>query len=234
MAAGRVVVVVVAALALFGCAGPLPWAQPTPTPRVVDCAALAKKGVRPCPPDSPALDNPRVINRTDGHLPDATAQRWARAFLRTIGYDDWAVTHNSDQLLKSGILTSPEHAQQVFGLDINHIQAAKSVGGTLQVTNPALVELVLVSVPSQLRQGLAREGYHAQDYALVVRYRGAERVDLIAGNTSKTLASVGSDGRADQFEWGRQIPGSPLGPVWQIDGVTACTSDAAFQALCAP
>lgn len=235
MSAGRgwrALVVAAVLVALVGCGAPLPWAQPTPTPRVVDCAALAKKGVRPCPPDSPPLDTPRVANRTNGGVPDETVQRWARAFLRTLAYEDWAVTHNSDQLLKSGILSTPEHVQLVFGFDIKNIEAAKSAHGTLQVVNARIAELDVVAVPSDLRDRLSGEGYHAEAYALVVRARGASRVDLIAGNTSKTLDSVGSSAKADQFEWGSETQRSALGLVWKLDGITACASDPAFQELC--
>ncbi|MBO0684238.1 MAG: hypothetical protein J2P45_13845 [Candidatus Dormibacteraeota bacterium] len=225
-------VVVAVLLALVSCAGPLPWAQPTPTPLVVDCAALARKGVRPCPPDSPALQKPQVVNRTNGRVPDSMVQRWTRAFLRTAAYEEWAVAHNSDELLQAGILAAPEHQQQIFAFDIRNIKAAKSAGGRLEVTNARIAEIDVVAVPSELREGLQEEGYHAQDYALVIRARGASRVDLVVGNTSRTLLSVGSDSKADHFEWGRETKQSPLGLLWLLDGTSECTSDPAFQSLC--
>lgn len=57
-------------------------------------------------------------------------------------------------------------------------------------------------------------------------------MDLVAGNTSKTLLSVGSDSKADHFEWGQETQQSPLGLIWLLDGTSECTSDPAFQALC--
>jgi hypothetical protein len=122
--------------------------------------------------------------------------------------------------------------QLVFGFDIKNIEAAKSAHGKLEVVNSRIVQIDVVTVPSELRQGLADEGYHAQDYAFVVHISGASRIDLVAGNTSRTLVSVGSDAKADQFEWGRESQRSPLGLVWVLDGFTACTSDPAFKVLC--
>lgn len=231
MAAGRAVVVVVAALALVGCAGPLPWVQPTPTPRVVDCEALAKKGVRPCPPDSPALQNPQVVNRTQGHVPDATVQRWAWTFLREEAYVNWAMTHNSPELLRAGILASTDHLNEVYGYALQVIQQARTANGHLQLVGPTIFGLDIVSISPTVKTSLAEAGYRASDYGLVFRARGPLRIDLVSGNSTTTLRSAGSDGSTTLFEWGAPTQ-SPLGPVWKLNGLSDCASDPQFVALC--
>lgn len=233
-AACRVTSLCLAALVavLTGCSVPFTRPQPTPTPRVVDCAALAKKGVKPCPPDSPPLVNPRVVDRTGGKVPESTMQRWSWALLRTFAYSDWAIAHNADKLLRAGILSSPGAVEASFSDGLTLIERAKQAHGTIRQSGPTVVEISLVIMPEDVQTSVKSKGLRSSPFGWVVRIQGPQRTDLVSGNTSTSLGSVPSDARGTILDWGSEVEHTAVGPVWTYEGTSDCQSDSAFQRLC--
>lgn len=217
---------------LTGCSAPFVEARPSPTPHVVDCVALAKKGVKPCPPDSPSLQHPRVVDRTGGKVPEATMERWGWALLRTFAYSDWAIAHNADALLRTGILSSQTAIDTSFSDGLKLIERAKDARGTIRQSGPTVVEIALVPLPDDVQAHIQSNGLRSSPFGWVVRIQGPQRTDLVAGNTSTSLGSVPSDARGNILDWGKEVERTPVGPVWTYEGTSDCQSDAAVQRLC--
>jgi hypothetical protein len=142
------------------------------------------------------------------------------------------MTHNSSELLQAGILASPEHVNDIYGYPLQIIRQARTAHGHLELVGPTIFQLDIVSISQTLKTSLNEAGYRASDYGLVFRAKGPLRIDLVSGNSTTTLRSAGTGGRTNLFEWGAPAERTALGPVLTLYGLSDCSSDPQFMALC--
>lgn len=173
-----------------------------------------------------------MVDRTGGEVPENTLHRWSWAFLRSRGYAAWALAHNNDALLRAGILTNPNAVESSFRQDIDLIERARQTHARIEQVGPTLIELDLVALPQDLQTRIQNSGFRAAPFGWVIRIKGPQRVDLVAGTTSTSYGSVPSDAQQSTLDWGREMERTPLGPVWTSDGNSLCTSDPRFVELC--
>ena len=165
-------------------------------------------------------------------MPEATLHRWGWAKLRSLSYADWAIAHNNDALLRAGILTRTDAVDNWFRQDLEIIDRARAMHGRIEQIGPTRLELDLVSIPNDLQTAVKTSGYQPAPFGWVLRIKGPQRVDLVAGDTSTSLGSVPSDSQQSSLDWGQEVERTPLGPIWTSNGNSICTSDPRFQQLC--
>src|SRR5262249_8876994 len=115
------------------------------------CARLAKRGFTPCPPtpDKMQLPPTTIRNATNGAINDATAQQWGRAFQLAQAYYYWAMQNGARSALTSGVLAdvNPNAVTNLFGTDLQDLDAAADVGGKLVYDPPGIPNTQVVVVP---------------------------------------------------------------------------------------
>jgi len=243
---GRTWLLVVLILGLSACEGAAsghtssgvkqsPPARVTATPDPERCARLAKRGFTPCPPtpDKMQLPPTTIRNATNGAINDATAQQWGRAFQLAQAYYYWAMQNGARSALTSGILAdaNPNAVTNLFGTDLQDLDAAANVGGKLVYEPPGIPNTQVVVVPMALQDAMRRQGLTPKGVGVAVRLVGPTRraIQLADGGT-KPIASADATYRADVLTWG-ELRGDPdLGPIWFEYGYYGC--DGSVRSVC--
>jgi hypothetical protein len=134
------------------------------------------------PPELQAvsLEGIQVVNQSGGALPDAEAVSWARAFLRAINYEYWAVGRQQDQfLIQSGLSSAP---LAVFRPDLSDIGAARRAKSQVTYTRKVYRRMVLRPVPDALRPQFTK---------LLVTWKPLAFYLDAVGPSSKTVTDAG-------------------------------------------
>jgi hypothetical protein len=233
---GRLVPLAMILLGLSACTGvqPAPHASTSPrasaSPVAADpqrCDRLAKRGFTPCPPPADRLTLPptTIRNATGGAVPDATAQKWGRAFQLAQAYYYWAMQNNARAALTSGALAdpSPKAVTNLFGTDLKDLDDAKAAGGVLVYEPPNIPIVQVVSVPADLQSAMARQGLTPASYAVAVRLTGpTSRSMRLPNGASRPISSGDAKYIADVLVWGEPRNEPDLGTSWFEYGYYGC------------
>jgi hypothetical protein len=213
-----------------------PRTHPSVTTATADpqrCARLAQRGFTPCPPTPDRLQLPptTIRNATNGAVPDATAQQWARAFQLTEAYYRWAVGLEGRQALTSGVLADAPASLNLFGPDLSDIDEAARAGGTLVDRPPTIVEIRLVAIPADLQGRMRTQQLTPKPYGFAVRLMGpASRSIRMANGSERSLWSVDAQQSQRLLIWGELRDDVDLGRIWYESGLYGC--DGAVSAVC--
>jgi hypothetical protein len=233
---GRLVPLAMVLLGLSACTSglPAPHASTSPRPSASAVAAdpqrcerLAKRGFTPCPPPADRLTLPptTIRNATGGAVPDATAQRWGRAFQLAQAYYYWAMQSNARAALTSGALAdpSPQAVTNLFGTDLKDLDDAKAAGGVLVYEPPLTPITRVVAIPASLQDSMRRQGLNPSAYGLAVRFTGPTRRSIrLLNGTETVVAARDASFEADGLLWGELRVDADLGPVWFEHGSYGC------------
>jgi hypothetical protein len=224
-----------AVLGLGSCGGSQPKHRPLPKPRPTlsvqaasaRCARLAALGFDPCPPPPSQIQLPKasIRNATDGAISNATAQEWGRAFLRGQAYYYWAIQHDDEQTLRSGVfaLSDPTTVGNLFGGDLQELDEVRQSGGTIIYQPPQTPIVQVVVIPSSLQAAMTRQGLHPANYGMAVEFKGPERRAVRLHNGSiETIFSVGPQYVDDFLVWGVVKVDPSLGSIWYEYGIYEC------------
>lgn len=179
-----------------------------------------------------------VINHSGGKVDDATAKRWAEAFLRQFLWDNWAIQNLQHGVLRR--LAAPDGftQQAVLSDDYGFIHQAQDGGGRLSAVAASITRLVLVPVSPQTKATLTGTySYPAPipDWALVVSASGPLSVTLTtADGKVQKLADQPPTFREDAFAAGelKEYP-STLGQIWLLHTYLSCQTNEFLRASCA-
>lgn len=158
---------------------------------------------------------PRVVNRTNGAVSDAEAQRWADASNRGSGWFKWAEANDQPSLLLSLLGPRLVNSQE---------QEALSTGGHVDQPNCDLypIKNALVPIGADGRTYFARNGFSLADkYVFVVVYDGPCSETITSGDgvrrvvedfAKPTIVFVAGSFRSDPV----------LGGIWFADAGGGC------------
>lgn len=228
----RIVIVACCAALLLvsacsGLGGPSAVQATGPT---VNCRALARHGVRICPPADPTLDHPQMINHAKNMVSEKQFKRYAQGLLRNLAYEGFALDTSQASLLRLGVLATPHATNLVYSQDFDTIDFAKQQGAKLTTVDARTTTIKLVTLPHVDQGYIKADGYVPTDLAWVVTAVGPAWTYTTKGS-SFTLAASGSVNGSQLF-WGSYHATSKLGPMWTFDGSTPCDSAGAWQAVC--
>jgi len=174
-----------------------------------------------------------IRNATNGAISDATAQQWGRAFQLAQAYYYWAMQNGARRALTSGILAdvSPNTVANLFGTDLQDLDAAAQAGGTLAYEPPRMPNTQLVVVPAALQDAMRRQGLIPSRVGIAVRLVGpTSRAIRLPGGTTKPIASADGSYQADVLTWGELKDDPDLGPIWFEYGYYGC--DGSVRSVC--
>ncbi len=191
------------------------------------CARLAALGFDPCPPLPSRIQLPKaqIRNGTNGAISNATAELWGMAFLRGQAYYYWAIQHDDEQTLRSGVfaLPDPTTVGNLFGGDLQELDEVRQAGGTMIYQPPQTPIVQVVVIPSSLQTAMTNQGLHPAAYGLAVEFKGPEsRVLQLPDGKRKVIFSIGPGYVDDFLVWGVLKPDSSLGSIWYEYGVYEC------------
>lgn len=208
-----------------------PSPQPTATPGF-DCSALARRGVGQCPKDVRWI-KASISDGTDGAIPEAEAQRWGEAELRTWSLYVWADLHMDASLLTAGVIADAGASQtDIYNQDLEWIQEAEQAHGTIRGDGGTLLSIRLVPISSTLQQTISAHQLQPQPYGFVLQNRGPSDVYIQEPNGQKqALATEPANASWANVWWGTFKDDPQLGPIWYASGEYVC-SDAQVAPTC--
>jgi hypothetical protein len=107
-------------------------------------------------------------SKTNGAVPQAQADKWARAYLREQSIELWAGTTDHESFIAGGCLGAPKAYDNLFGQEIANMQQAKAAGGHIEIDPLAsLVDVALVPAPGAAADYVASLSGQRPRYALV-------------------------------------------------------------------
>jgi hypothetical protein len=167
---------------------------------------------------------PKVINRTNGAVSDADAQKWVAAFTREQGIEMWALTHSEEGLFRGGCLSSPTSTLQVFAEELKYLEVARASERKLDVHSASYVSVAVVAVPSEVKLKIKGFDGMPSDFALVVEIQGPGGTDYVDANGNRSPAGVIN--AADHF-WAHLTGGysdAAVGPIWYMGSNWSCAT----------
>lgn len=198
----------------------------------VDCAKLARLGVKTCPPANPPMFNPKLVNDTNGQVSSDEFKAYAKGYLRNEAYQAFALNTNQPAMLRAGILTDKEAIDPTFGTGLEFLSEAASERGVLETYGPVLTALRLIVLPSNIQSDIQSVGSQPSRLGWVATF-GGPATYVIVGPRFTVLESVSSRIQPYQdLSWGTYKRGSPLGGMWQFYGDTKCSADPVWQSIC--
>ncbi len=225
------VCILLVALVVAACAAPSAPSQASH--QTVDCAKLAQLGVKTCPPANPPLASPKLTNDTQGQVSSKQFRTLVNAFLRTDAYETFARRTNQPALLKAGILSNGDAVQLSFGDDLQQLAQAASERGQMGIRGPFLTSLRLVTLPTDVQQGISQNGYQPSHLGWIATYSAPADAFIIAGSGFTVLYSAsGREPPVDDLDWGVLRTKTALGPIWQYGGGTKCSAAQLWQTFC--
>ena len=199
------------------------------------CARLARRGFTPCPPTPDRMQLPptTIRNATNGAISDATAQQWGRAFQLAQAYYYWAMQNGDRSALTSGALADPDPQTvgNLFGGDLQDLDAAQKVGGKLIYQPPRTPIAQVVAIPPELQEAMRRQGLTASAYGVAVRFTGPTRRSIRTADGRDT--EIGSRDAAfvvDVLVWGDVQADIDLGSMLFEHGTYGC--EGAVRVVC--
>ena len=222
-----------AALLVSGCSS-VPFGSQASANRAssasVDCRALAQRGVTACPPGNPALGSPQRVNHSEGLASPAQFRQYARALLRSLAYERFALDTSQASILKLGALVTNQATDFVYSADLSEIVAAKKQGAKLtDVGSISTIKLVALSSVDQ--SDIQSAGYTPSRFAWIVTWSGLRGAFATTDSTFDVMWSASNT--AAQLFWGTYQSSTALGPIWTFDGSSECTFSAIAQSICA-
>lgn len=206
---------------------PHPSASAAASSNAQRCQRLAQRGFTPCPPTPDKLQLPptTIKNATNGAVSDAAAKQWGRAFQLTEAYYRWALKANARNALTAGVLSdaTPQALGNLFGSDLQDLDAAKRAGGVLVYEPPLIPVVQVVAIPTDLSAAMTRQGLLPEPYGLAVRFTGPTRrsIRLSDGTETEVLSRDPSFSIAG-LVWGRLKADPDLGSIWYESGSYGC------------
>jgi hypothetical protein len=208
-------------------------AAPDPTPALASLDEWQRRGATEVPParlQTVSLDGIEVVNQTGRALSDAVAMTWARAFLRAVNFEYWAVSRQQDQfLIRSGLSPSP---LAVFRPDLSDIVAARKAKSQIDYTRKVFRRMVLRPVPASLQTLFNKQLVTWKPYAFYLDAVGpsSKRVTDAAGRqTTQTLYQPGEP--AFELVGGELVHDPLMGDVFAFASDFDCVDPSNRQAL---
>jgi hypothetical protein len=156
------------------------------------CNRLADRyGLVPCPP-APLPVEAVPVRNLDPDLPDAQAQRIARAYLRSRWLYYAAISANSEKFFHAPVIDLPADSPLMFDAEVQHIRDARAAKGRLVVRSKAKLRgLLVVPLPDDLRDDLGTATKPIAD-AIVIDAAGPEvQAVEVAGQPDRTVTELG-------------------------------------------
>jgi hypothetical protein len=235
---GGVTPLIALVLWLSACQVGQPQAHTSPTPRQSAtapadpqrCQRLAKRGFTPCPPTADKLQLPptTIKNATNGAVSDAMAREWARAFQVAQAYYYWAMQNNARDALTSGVLAdpSPNAVANLFGTDLQDLDAARQASGVLVFQPLAMPITQLVVMPGSLQDAMRRQGLTPKPFGMAVKFVGpATRSIRLPDGQMKLVRSSDAGYSTTGVVWGELKNDSDLGAIWFQYGAYGCEAE---------
>jgi hypothetical protein len=167
---------------------------------------------------------PKVINRTNGAVSDADAQRWVAAYTREQGIELWALTHGEEGLFRGGCLSSPTSTLQVFAHELNYLEVAQASSRKIDVHLATYVSVAVLVVPADVNIKIKGFDGMPSDFALVVEIQGPGGTDYVDGSGNRSPAAVI---KATDHFWAHltgSYSNAAIGPIWYIGSDWSCAT----------
>jgi hypothetical protein len=222
-------------VAVLGCAALVVWgcgrAPTTPAAAPDIPAACASAFQLPAAVLTVPEPLPPIVNRSKARPEDATA--WARALMRALRVEAWALANSRDDLMTSGCLGDSRAQAQLFGDETYLIGMAKRAHDTIVVTVAEVTALTLIELGVERQAIIAGDLQVPSRYAWLVTTRGPSGVLLVApGGKVRTVIEMPDGDRARDFYGGLYQSGSWVGPLWFQQSYYSCVSTRG-RSLCA-
>jgi hypothetical protein len=202
-------------------------AAPSLPPQVTQLATWQRCGATQVPPADVLkipTQLPKVINRTNGAVSDADAQKWVAAYTREQGIELWALTHGEEGLFRGGCLSSRTSTLQVFAQELKYLEVARASSRKIDVRSATYVSVATVPVSTDVQMKIRGLDGIPSDFALVVEIQGPGGADYVDGTGNRSPAAVI---KATDHFW-THLTGSysevAIGPIWYIGSDWSCTT----------
>jgi hypothetical protein len=208
---------------------PVATSAPSPAP-LSEWQRLGATEVPPASLRQVPLRGVSVVDEAGSSVSDTDARAWAGAYLRSLGYLEWAVSRGQDLfLLRSGLSSAPE---AVFQPNVNDIAQARRAGMHVEYQRETIRRLVVRAVPQGLQAAFQRQRFAWQPYAVFIDAVGPAANVWVDDQGHRTVKSQIAAGVAAYELVGGALKQDPLmGGVWVAGSDWDCTSPAARQAL---
>jgi hypothetical protein len=204
-----------------------------PAPPPAPLSQWQQRGATEVPPaelQTVSLAGIHVVDQAGAAIPDAEAQAWARAFLRAINFEYWAVSRQQDQfLIRSGLSSAP---LAVFRPDLSDIATARRTKSQIDYTRKVFRRMALRPVPAAMRPLFDQQLVTWKPYAFYLDAVGpsGKRVTDAAGRqTTQTLYQPGEP--AFELVGGEVVHDPLMGDVFAFASDFDCVDPSNRQTL---
>jgi hypothetical protein len=202
-------------------------AAPSLPPQVTQLATWQRCGATQVPPADVLkipTQLPKVINRTNGAVSDADAQKWVTAFMREQGIELWALTSDQPGLLQNGCLGSRASNLHLFGSELAYMETARASNRKLVVEVAQRPSVAVVALTPEDATNIKGFDGTPTAFGLVIEIQGPGGTYATDASGNRTaLAIIKPTDHFFRMEGGEYRDGE-IGPIWFQGSAISCSA----------